>query len=87
MATRMARITSGTVTNIEFWGDTQTETSTLKYIGDKPVSIGDFYRNDKFYHGEEEVLSPLEKENQELVQALGEATEALYEFDLSILEV
>jgi len=85
MAKRMARISSGTVTNIEYWDETKPETSSLKNIGDRPVIVGDFYRNGKYYRGAEELLTPLEKENQALLVALGEAAEALYEADLAII--
>ena len=85
MAITMARITSGTVTNLEIWNDGQDETPTLKRTLDKPVEIGDFYRNGKFYHGAVEVLAPLEKENQDLLAALGAAAEALYEADLAMI--
>lgn len=85
MAKNMARISGGAVTNIEYWGETQSETTTLKNIGDKPVRVGDFYRNGKFYHGDEEIISPLEKENRDLLAALGAVTEALYEADLAVI--
>ena len=87
MAINMARISSGTVTNLESWGDNQPETNTLKRIGDKPVQIGDFYRNGKYYRGSEELIDPLIKENQDLLAALGAVTEALYEADLAVIEV
>jgi len=79
MAITMARITSGTVTNLETWNDGQDESSTLKNTGGRPVEIGDFYRNGKFYHGADEVLTPLEKENQALIEALEVAAEELRE--------
>ena len=85
MAINMARISSGTVINIESWKDGSPETNNLKYIDDRPVMIGDFYRNGKYYRGADELLTPLEKENQELLAALGEAAEMLYEADLAII--
>ena len=86
MAMIMARIISGTVTNIESWPDDQPEAVDLKYIGDKPVSIGDSYRNGKYFRNDEEILTPteaankaLEKENQALIEALEVAAEELRE--------
>lgn len=87
MAITMARITSGTVTNIETWNDGQDETVTLKKTGGRPIEIGDFYRNGKFYRGDVEVITPLEEENKALLEALGAAAEALYEADLASIEV
>ena len=86
MAKIMARIISGTVTNIESWSDDQPEAVDLKYIGDKPVAIGDSYRNGKYFRNDEEILTPieaankaLEKENQALIEALEVAAEELRE--------
>ena len=86
MAMIMARITSGTVTNIESWPDDQPEAIDLKYIGDKPVSIGDSYRNGKYFRNNEEILTPaetanqaLEKENKALLEALDNAIEEIKE--------
>lgn len=86
MAINMARISGGTVVNIESWGDNTPETGTLKYIEDKPVRIGDSYRNGKYFRDNEEVLLPLQKENQDLIEALGAVAEALYEADLASIE-
>ena len=85
MAKNMARISGGTVTNIESWKDDQPETGSLKNTGSIPVAIGDFYRNGKYYRGNDELMNPLVKENQDLLAALGEAAEALYEADLAII--
>ena len=85
MALNMARISGGSVVNIESWKDGQQETNNLKKIGNIPVAIGDFYRNGKYYRGSEELFDPLVKENQDLLAALAETVEMLYEADLAII--
>ena len=87
MAKRMARIDGTSVVNIEYWDETKADTSVLKSVGDLPVIIGDSYRNGRFYRGADVLISPLEKENQELLAALGAAADALYEADLALLNV
>jgi len=86
MTVNMARVTDGAVVNLESWDDSTPETNDLKYVGDKLVMIGDSYENGKFYRSGIEVLSPVEmlaEENQNLVNALAEATELLYQLDMS----
>ena len=86
MAITMARLTGGSVTNIESWANETLESANLKYIGDKPVAIGDTYLDGKYYHNGEEVLTPseaknqeLEKENKALIEALDNAIEEIKE--------
>lgn len=61
MAKNMARIADGIVTNIEWCSDREAETDELINMGDKPVAIGDTYKDGEFYRDGEEVLSPLEE--------------------------
>ena len=86
MAITMARLTGGSVTNLESWGNETLEEANLKYVGDKPVAIGDTYVDGKYYRNGEEVLTPaeaenqaLQKENQALIEALEVAAEELRE--------
>lgn len=69
MAKNMARIEAGTVVNLEWCSDRETETEGLINIGDKPVATGDTYSDGKFYRDGAEVLSPLEEAQAELADA------------------
>lgn len=80
MAKSMALIENGTVTNMLWCSDSQSETDTLKSPADRPVAIGDTYSNGKFYRGGVEILTPLEealKKNAEYESALTEIETAL----------
>lgn len=61
MAKTMAVITNGVVTNMIWCNANTKSTDTLKDIGDRPVGIGDIYKDGKFYRGGEEILTPLEE--------------------------
>lgn len=58
-------------------------------VGDKPVGIGDEYRDGKFYRNGKEILSPLEiaqTENADLLNLLGEAAELEYQNAMEVIE-
>ena len=67
MAKNMARINSGVVVNIEWWGDSTKDTETLISIYDRPVAVGDNYDGGKFYREGVEVLTPMEEAQAEIL--------------------
>ena len=80
MAKSMALIENGTVANLLWCSDSETETESLINPADRPVAIGDTYSNGKFYRGGVEILTPLEeaqKKNIEYESALSEIETAL----------
>jgi len=80
MGKTMAVIDGGTVTNIIWCDITQQETDTLKDPADRPVGIGDTYRDGKWYRDGVEILTPLEESanrNAEYEKALSEIETAL----------
>lgn len=80
MAKSMALIENGTVTNMLWCSDSQSETATLVNPADRPVAIGDTYSDGKFYRDGVEILTPLEaaqKQNAEYEAALSGIEEAL----------
>ena len=79
MAKNMARIENGKVVNIEWCSDRILESDALKDMADRPVAIGDSYKNGKYYRDGYEILTPLEearKRNAEYESALSELDEA-----------
>lgn len=76
MAKTMARIAGGIVTNLEWYSDYTPETQDLKNALDIPVSIGDTYREGKFFRQGAEVRPPLE-----------EAYDTIAEFDTAMREI
>lgn len=66
MAKNMARIDSGIVINIEWWGDSTEDTETLISVCDRPVAAGDSYEGGKFYRDGVEVLTPMEEAQAEI---------------------
>lgn len=80
MAKSMALIENGTVTNMLWCSDSQSETDTLIDPADRPAAIGDTYSGGKFYRDGVEILTPLEealKKNAEYESALTEIETAL----------
>ena len=60
MAKSMALIENGTIVNMLWCSDSQPETEFLINPADRPVGIGDTYKDGKWYRDGEEVLTPLE---------------------------
>ena len=82
MAKSMALIENGTIVNMLWCSDSQPETDTLIDPADRPVGIGDTYKDGKWYRDGEEVLTPLEAARAEtaaLQQALAELDSAYAE--------
>lgn len=80
MAKSMALIENGTIVNMLWCSDSQSESDTIINPADRPVAIGDTYSNGKFYRGGVEILTPLEeaqKKNTEYESALTEIETAL----------
>lgn len=61
MAKSMARIEDNIVVNIEWCSDSTAETDTLKNMDDRPVGIGDTYKDGYFWRDGEKVLSEVEE--------------------------
>lgn len=80
MAKTMAVIDGGIVTNMIWCSDRQRETDTWKDPADRPVGIGDTYRDGKWYRDGVEILTPLEeayKQNAEYEKVLSDIETAL----------
>ena len=67
MAKTMAVIDGGIVTNMIWCSDRQQETDTWKDPVDRPVGIGDTYRDGKWYRDGVEILTPLEEAMAQIV--------------------
>lgn len=83
---RYALVENGIVTNIiELDQKNEQYFPTAVYTGDRPVGINDTYVDGKFYRDGMEVLTALEKANNEidsLTAQLGEAVETIYQADM-----
>jgi hypothetical protein len=82
MAKNMARIENGIIIGVEWCSDRVIDTETLISVYDRPVTIGDIYDGQDFYHDGEKILTPLEeaeKKNEELEIELAELDAALLE--------
>lgn len=86
---RYAMVIEGKVTNIiEMDKRNEQYFPSAVYAGDRPVGIGDTYTDGKFYRDDVEVLTELEKANNEidsLTQQLGEAVEQIYQADMNTI--
>ena len=67
MAKTMAVIDGGIVTNMIWCSDRQQETDTWKDPADRPITIGDTYRDGKWYRDGAEILTPLEDAMAQIV--------------------
>ena len=86
MAKNMALLENGLVTNILWCSDTEPETDTMINCGELPVGIGDSYRDGSFYRDGEKILTAyelLEKQNAELVYAMGAMVDDIYTSDVA----
>lgn len=80
MAKTMARVSNGTVVNLEWHPDYAPQTDTLIDPGDRAVGIGDTYEDGQFYRDGVRILTPLEEalaKNAEYEAALSEIEAAL----------
>lgn len=66
MAKSMAIVTDGVVTNMIWCSDYTPETDTRKDPRDRPVGIGDTYKDGKWYRDGNIVLSPMEQLQQDV---------------------
>ena len=89
MDDRYALVENGVVTNIISLNDRNaSDFPNAAKTYDRPVGIGDTYTDGKFYRDGSEVFTPLEIANNEidsLTQQLGEAVEAIYQADMSVI--
>lgn len=89
MAKNMALLENNLVTNILWCSDREPETDTLITCGELPVGIGDSYKDGSFYRDGEKILTAyelLEKQNAELVDAMGAMVEDVYASDIAEIE-
>lgn len=80
MAKSMAVVNDGVVSNIIWCSDSEPETDTIINPADRPVAIGDTYRDGKFYRGGVEILTLLEEAQKQIAEyetALSEIEAAL----------
>lgn len=80
MAKSMAVVDDGVVSNIIWCSDSEPETDTIINPADRPVAIGDTYRDGKFYRGGVEILTLLEEAQKQIAEyetALSEIEAAL----------
>ncbi len=75
MAKSMALIENGTVANMLWCSDSQSESETLINPADRPVAIGDTYSNGKFYRDGTEILTPLEEAQKKIAEYESTLTE------------
>ncbi len=66
MPKTMAVLDGGIIKNMIWCNAESPESDTLKDPGDRPVTIGDSYRDGKFYRDDIEILTPLEEARREL---------------------
>ena len=64
---RYALIDNGIVTNVITLNDRNaSDFPTAVKLSDRPVAIGDIYKDSKFYHNGVEVLTPMEQAQAEI---------------------
>ena len=87
MAKNMALLEQGAVINLLWCSDQEPETERLVDCGERPVCLGDSYTNGKFYRDGQAVLSEAEAlraQNAQLLDAMAQMVEEVYESDLAI---
>ena len=97
MGKNMARIIDDIVVNIEWFSSETVETENLKNMEDRPVEIGDIYKDGKFYRNSMEVLTPLEQayeyvnklqdENNMLLSDMAQMVDEIYQSDIEMMGI
>lgn len=75
MAKSMAIVTDGVVTNMIWCSDYTPETDTRKDPGDRPVGIGDTYKDGKWYRDGVEILTQLEQAQKDVADLQSQIAE------------
>ena len=89
MAKNMALLEQGAVINLLWCSDQEPETERLIDCGERPVCLGDSYTNGKFYRDGQAVLSEAEAlraQNAQLLDAMAQMVEEVYESDLALTQ-
>lgn len=89
MAKNMALLEQGAVINLLWCSDQEPESERLVDCGERPVCLGDSYTNGKFYRDGQAVLSEaeaLQARNAQLLDAMAQMVEEVYESDLALTQ-
>lgn len=86
LVSNYAIVENGIVTNIAWMAkENAPEFPNAVFLGELPVTMGDTYKDGKFYRNGTEVKTPLAlsyEDNAELTTLLGEAVQETYNSDL-----
>lgn len=87
MAKNMARVINGIVINIERHSDTKNDTDDLISIRDLPVTFGDTFDGEHFYHNGEKILTITDELTSTIKEKDTIITELDNEYKQSLIEL